>query len=217
MGTELPTDGVTAIDDGDQYNTIGAAKSSSYTLQLQGGKRIYHQEDFYGGINKAEPDNELFIPGHYYIIELKWIDTDVSVYGPDMSFGGDHYINGFCFDTPDEATPISKVGPNSDIMFGIFSTQDVYFIKIGWRFNAEPNGDSSIIVFLENDEMKIIEVIVDHEDSPEKEFVFDAVTRPMYLSDGGKLEFYYNDDFSDSVKRITGEATFWHEPPVVNG
>ena len=217
MGTTIPDDGVTSIDDGVQYEQIGAAQAASFILPLQGGKRIYHLERFFAGIDKDDPDNETLNIDHYYILQLEYIDTEVNVHGPDMALAVDFYTNGFCFDTPDEATPITRIGPYSNIMFGILSTQEVYFVSVGWRFNAEPNGNSSILVFLEDKNKTITDIVVDHEESPEQEFEFNAESRPMYLADGGKLEFYYNDDFSDSVRAISGEARFWYEPPVVNG
>ena len=217
MGNTLPDDGITSIDNGTQYDQIGAAQSASFNLQLEGGKRLYHLEEFYAGVNKVEPSNKVLTPGNYYILELKHIDTDVSIYGPDTSFGINYYNNGYCFTTPDEATPITSMGPFSDIMFGIMSAQEVYFIKIGWRFDAVPNGNSGLSVFLENKDMKITDIILDHEHSPEQAFVFNAETRPFRLEDGGKLEFYYSDDYSDNVSKVSGEATFWYEPPVVNG
>ena len=217
MGDTLPDDGVTSIDDGVQYDQIGAAEAASFNIQLEGGKRLYHFEEFYAGVNKVEPLNKLLTPDNYYILELKYIDTDVSVYGPDTSFNVTYYNNGYCFDVPDEATPIIGIGPFSDIMFGIMSAQEVYFIKIGWRFDATPNGNAGLSVFLEDTNMKITDMVVDHEHSPEKEFTFNAESRPFRLEDGGKLEFYYSDDYSDAITKVSGEATFWYEPPVVNG
>ena len=217
MGATEPESGVTTISSGTQYSQIGEGEDSSFVIPLQGGKRIYHLERFFAGINKSNPNNETINIDNYYILELEYVDTDVTVYGNDTSISVDRYLNGFAFSTPNEAIAITSAGQYANIMFGIFSSQDVYVSSVSWRFNADPNGNSSILVFLEDSNLSITDVIVDHEGSPEKSFVFDSEFRPMLLADGGKLEFYYNDDFTDSVERITGQAIFLYEPPVVNG
>ncbi len=222
MGTTKPVIGVTSIDDGAQYTQMGAALAASYDLSLLGGFRVYHVHQFTAGINKSVPSNELLNIGHYYIFQIEYVDTDVNVYGPDTSFGTQYYNNGFAFTAPDESTAISATtapadSAYSDLMFGIFSAQDVYFTSVTWRFDAAPNGGSAIHVFLESTDMKITDVVVDHEVAPEQEFTTDISLRPMLLEDGGKLEFYYNDDHTDSVSKVIGEAKFLYEPPIVNG
>lgn len=217
MGTTEPVDGITSIDDGTQYDQIGISRSANFDIALEGGKRIYHLEEFFAGINKEFPDNKLININNYYILQLEYIDTDVSVYGPDTSFGVNLYSNGYAFTVPDEATPITQINEFSDLMFAIMSTQPVYFTSIGWRFDAEPNGNSSILVFLRDPNGFVTEVVIDHEESPEQDFQFDAESRPMFLDDGDKLQFLYNDDFTDSVRTISGEARFWYQPPIING
>jgi len=222
MGTTEPVIGATSINDGAQYNQIGAALAASYEMPLLGGFRLYHIHQFTAGINKTVPSNELLNIGNYYIIQLEYIDTDVNVYGPNTSFDTQYYNSGFAFTAPNESTAISapSVPVNSefsDLMFGIFSTQDVYFTSVTWRFDAEPNGNSDIHVFLESSNMIITDIVVDHEISPEQEFTTDLKTRPMFLGDGGNLEFYYNDDHSDGVTIVIGEAKFLYEPPITNG
>lgn len=217
MGTAVPASLTTSIDDGVQYSKIGAALEASYTLSLLGGIRLYHIEEFTCGSEKAIPTNELLNIDHYYIIELKWVDTDVNVYGVDPSFGINYYQNGYAFTAPDEATAITAIGEFNDLMFAILSTQDIFIIKAGWRFNAVPNGDSEISVFLEDNQMKVADVIVDREHSPEESFISDVSSRPQFLVDGGKLEYYYNDDYTDDVAVINVEMQFYYIPPIVNG
>ena len=217
MGTDIPVSTTTSIDSGTQYEKIGAALEASYTLSLLGGIRLYHIEQFTCGAEKSIPTNELLNIDHYYIIELKWIDTDVSVYGTDPSFNINYYQNGYGFTAPDEATPITAIGEFNDLMFAILSTQDIFIVKAAWRFNAAPNGDSEISVFLEDNEMKVADVVVDREHSPEQSFTSDLSARPQFLVDGGKLEYYYNDDFTDDVSKINVEMQFYYIPPVVNG
>lgn len=217
MGTSIPVSSINSIDDGTQYSQIGVAEAASYTLSLLGGVRLYHIEEFTCGANKSIPTNELLNIDHYYILELKWIDTDVSIYGVDQSFTIDYYVNGYAFTAPDEATAIADIGEFSDLMFAVLSTQDIFVIKVGWRFDASPNGDSEITVFLEDTAMKIPDVIVDREHSPEQSFVNDLLPRPSFLEDGGKLEYYYNDDYTDAVSVINVEMQFYYIPPTVNG
>jgi hypothetical protein len=217
MGTTIPVSTVTSIDDGTQYTKIGEAETASYTLSLKGGIRLYHIEEFSAGAKKNIPANELLKVDNYYLIELKWVDTDVSVYGPDSTLSIDYYNNGYAFTAPDEATAITAIGTYSNLMFGILSTQDIYIIKASWRFDAAPNGDSEISVFLEDTDMKVTDVIVDREHSPEQSFTADVSIRPQYLEDGGKLEYYYNDDYTDSVSKINVEMQFLYKPPAVHG
>lgn len=216
MGDTIPVSGVTSIDDGTQYQKIGGS-ASSYILQLQGGKRLYHIHEFFAGVQKHLPDNETLNVGNYYLLELKWIDTDVSIYGADTSFLTNYYSNGFACTVPDESTPITAIGEYSDLMFGIMSAQEVYITDVGWRFDAVPNGNSSIIVFLEDEDMEITDIVIDHEVSPEQEFHEVLSLKPNRLFNGGKLEFYYNDDYSDSVTKLRSEMSFLYVPPIVNG
>ena len=217
MGPTIPEDGVNSIDEGTQYERIGASLASSFTLQLLGGKRLYHMHGFTCGNTKNNPANELINIDNYYILELKYIDTNVSVYGPDTSFAIDYYNSGFAFTVADEATAISAIGQYSDIMFSIFSTQTVYFAGVGWRFDGTPGNVADVSLFVEDAEMKITDIIVDHEEHPEPTFEFDVSARPPCAVDGSKLEMYYNDDGSDDVSEAHLEACFYYEPPIVNG
>lgn len=217
MGVTLPASTVDSINSGTQYTKIGDALEASFTLNLLGGVRLYHIDEFTCGADKSIPTNELLNTDHYYIIEVKWIDTDVNVYGVDTTFGINYYQNGYAFTAPDEATAITQIGEFSDLMFAILSTQDIYITKAGWRFDAPPNGDSEISVFLEDNEMKVSDVIIDREHSPEQSFTSDLSLRPQFLVDGGKLEYYYNDDYTDNVSKVNVEMQYFYIPPVING
>jgi len=217
MGTTKPVSTTNSIDDGTQYTKIGEALSASHILSLDGGKRLYHIDVFLCGQDKSIPTNELLNIDNYYLIELKYVDTDVKVYGPDSSFSYDYYESGYAFTAPDEATAITAIGTYNDIMFGVMSAQDIYILNAGWRFNAEPNGNSQMAVFLEDTNMKVIDVIIDHEHSPEQNFTNDVSIRPMFLPSGGKLEYYYNDDYSDSVATVNTEYQFLFEAKKIHG
>ena len=102
-------------------------------------------------------------------------------------------------------------------MFGIMSRQPVYLLEWGWRFNAAPNGDSEMTMLIEDTGMHVTDVIIDREHSPEISFSGSTRERPMYIKDGGKLEYYYDDDYSDSVTILNTEMTYLYQPPVVHG
>ena len=217
MGASIPVSTTTSIDDGTQYTQIGDAEAASYTLQLKGGKRLYNIHEFHCGADKAVPTTTLLTAGNYYILELKYIDTDTSVYGPNTAYSINYYASGYAFTAPDEATAITAIGTYSDCMFQIFSRQEIYIKKVEWKFNAVPNGLSDISVFLEDTNMGISDIIIDHEEQPAQIEEEDVSDRPMVLEDGGKLEFYYNDDYTDSVSQLQTEMTYYFEPPEANG
>lgn len=217
MGETPPISTINSIDDGNQYMKVGGA-SASYLLPLSGGKRLYHiHQGLELGAFKNEPTNETLNPGNYYIIELKYVDTDINVYGPDTSFAVNYYESGYAFTAPDEATAITATGPYSDIMFFLQSMQDIYITQAEWRFDTAPNGNSDLYVFAEDANMDIVGVIVDHEESPDVQETKNIENRPIYLEDGGKLEFYYNDDFTDSVANIIIEMQYVFQLPETNG
>jgi hypothetical protein len=217
MGSTLPESGVTSIDDGTQYTTINQT-SSSVIVPLIGGKRIYHlHEEFSVGAHKEEPSNQLLTPNNYYILELRYVDTDVSVYGPDTSFEINYYQSGYAFTAATEAAAISAIGTYSDLMFFIQSTQDIYVTQVEWRMDEKPNGDADIFVYMEDTDMNVVGVAVDHEDSPDQQETKDLSKRPVYLEDGGKVEFYYNDDYTDSASYMVAEVGYLFEQPTVNG
>jgi len=61
--------------------------------------------------------------------------------------------------------------------------------------------------------MQITDILIDHEEHPVQTGGFkDVSIRPMFLVDGGKIEFYYSDDFTDSVGHLISTFDFLHEP-----
>jgi len=214
MGTTLPTDGVTSIDDGTQYTQIGSTSVgvSQFDLRLLGGKRLYNMSNFTAGINKNEPSNELLNEGNYYAIVLNYIDTDISVYGPDTSFSTNYYTSGYAFTAPDDATGITAIGQYSDLMFHVFSTQEVYLYEVQWRFDTDPGENAEITVYVEDKDMKITDVIVDVEEDPEIQHTFQFKEAPMQVVDGSKVEWYYSDDHTDAVDELHAHMSFYYEP-----
>ncbi|MCP4143795.1 MAG: hypothetical protein GY752_00770, partial [bacterium] len=114
MGSTMPADGVTSIDDGTQYEKLGdvgitGLQQASVSVDLVGGKRTYHIDKFVAGTALEIPTNELLNIGNYYAITIHYDDTEVNVYGANTSFNNDYYVNGYAFTAPDESTAITKL------------------------------------------------------------------------------------------------------------
>ena len=221
MGTTIPTTAVTSIDDGTQYTKLGDAgisglQEASVILQLIGGKRMYNLDAFVAGVALEIPTNEILIPGNYYALTINYVDTNVSVYGPAVSFATNYYVNGYSFTAPDEATAITKLGTYNDCMFMIFSTQDAYITNIGQIADAEPNGDSLSSMYVEDENMKVTDIGLTGAQG-NKITTIDLISIPMFMSKGSKFEQYYNDDATDSVTTITLGFRYRYIPPTTNG
>lgn len=220
MGTTLPESGITSIDDGTQYTQIGDITSVSpvaeFQIELEGGKRLYHLHDFVCGVALEIPTNEILIEDNYYALVFTYIDTNVTMYGPDPSFGIQYYNNGYAFTAPDNATAITAIGEFNDLMFSIFSTQDVYVIESSARANEEPNGGSSFMSSIEDKNMKTTDVIHSHGLNPPQDGVIDMRSRPVFLPKGGKFNLDYNDDYTDLVTKIFFGMSYAYEPPETN-
>jgi hypothetical protein len=221
MGDTHPIGGTTALDDGTQYEKLGdlgisGAQVSEISVSLLGGFRTYNISDFIAGVALEIPDNELLVPGNYYAITINWVDTDLSVYGPDSSFEINYYENGWAFTTPSEANTMSIVGEFNDLMFAIYSTQDVYVIEFGQVADASPNGGSTVTIYTEDSGMVRQNVLVSGVKGNQVT-VIDLRTRPAFMEKGSKLEQEYNDDFTDDVSGIVIGLRYLFIPPIVNG
>jgi hypothetical protein len=221
MGATLPTGGVTSIDDGTQYTKLGdlgisGTQVAEVEVQLLGGFRVYHIDEFVAGVALEIPTNELLNTDNYYAVTVNYIDTDVDMYGPDTSFNTDYYTNGYAFTAPDEATAITKIGTYSDLMFTVYSTQDVYVNNYGQVANAEPNGISTMDVYIEDSDMKRTDTIITGV-QPTKIVAPDLKSRPMFMEKGSKLECEYNDDLTDSITKISIGFRYYFQPESVHG
>jgi hypothetical protein len=210
MGATIPVDGVTTIASGTPYTQIGAAQTALLSHSLIGGKRLYNIHEFYAGRDVAVPTNELLTIDNYYMVTLNYMDTNVAAYGPNTSYSYNYYNSGFAFTTPNEATAITAIGPYSDLQFLIFSRQDCYVLEAEAKFDNSPGENADISIYMEDPNMKISRVVVPHEEAPERITKEDISARPAFLADGGKIEFYYNDDFSDDVAKVTTEYQFMY-------
>ena len=221
MGTTPPVSGVDSIDDGTQYTTLGDAASgapkAAIRLPLGGGKRLYLVEGFIAGVALEIPDNVLLNQGHYYLLTINYVDTEVNVYGPDSTYSIDYYQSGYAFTAPDEATPITAVGPYNDCMFGIFSTADVYIMLSTARADATPGERSEYYSFVEDENMDITDIIATRGFQPGTAGAVDLSLRPPLLPKGGKYELYYDDDFTDQVSKIIFGMQFAYVKQIAYG
>jgi len=219
MGTTMPVSGTTALDDGTQYTKLGDAgitgkQEASVVIDLYGGKRSYHIDSFVAGCALEVPTNELLNVGHYYALTMHWVNTDVSVYGSNEAWD-DYYENGYAFSSPDAATAITAAGANEDLMFIVYSTQDVYMFEATTIAGGTPNGNSETTLYIEDKNMSRTDVLV----SPIKAVpaVTSRLSRPFFMGKGGKMEQEYNDDITDDVGSINLIMSYYYEPPTVNG
>lgn len=222
MGTDIPVSATTSLDDGAQFTQLGdigfngGDGVSSVDLSLMGGKRLYRANNFVAGVALEIPTNEILIVDHYYAITLHYIDTIVDVYGPDSSFGANYYQNGYAFTAPDTSTPITKLGTNNDLMFGILSTQDAYINTVVKFFDAQPGSNAVEYVLVEDENMSITDLMVGaFQPLQQVQAEFDRA--PVLLPKGGKFEVYFNDDFTDGVSVASVLIGYLYKPLTVNG
>jgi len=219
MGAIIPTSTTTSLTDGTQYEKLGdlgisGLQESSVVIDLLGGKRSYHIDEFVAGVALEIPTNELLIPDNYYAITIHHIDTDVQVYGPNAAWV-DYYNNGYAFNASDEATPIVATGADEDLMFIIFSTQEVYIYEITVVTDGIPNGGSETTVYVEDENMHRTDVLVSGIKAVPA--ITTMLEKPFQMTKGSKFEDEYNDDFTDDVSSINLVFQYYFIPPVVNG
>lgn len=221
MGAALPTTGVTSIDDGTQYILLGdlaeVTPAASYTLALVGGVALYHIHEFVAGVALEIPTNEVLNVDNYYIIAMEYVDTEVSVYGPDPTYVTDYYANGYAFTAPDSATAITQIGTYNDCMFGIFSTADIYIQYSTAEADSVPGSRAQYYAFAEDSSMRITDVVITHGTKTPQMNQIDLSNRPMYVQKGGKFEMYFKDDYSDDVSKVWFGMQYYYAPPTVNG
>jgi hypothetical protein len=220
MGATLPTSGVTALADGTQYTTLGDLGISGnqvgeINVELLGGKRFYHVNEFVAGTAKEIPANVELTVGNYYAVTIHHVDTETTIYGPDQSFGHDYYASGFGFTAPDSATAITALGANQDLSFLVYSSQDAYVTEVSIFLDAAPNGASQTTLYVEDIDMARTDVLI----APVKsvQVATQSLTIPFYMEQGGKFEDEYNDDITDPVKVANLIMQYRFIPPTVNG
>lgn len=219
MGATLPVSGAMALTDGTQYEKLGdlgisGNQVSELEVELLGGKRFYHINDFIAGVAKEIPGNEILNVDNYYALTIHHVDTDITVYGPNHTWV-DYYNNGYGFTTPDEATNITALGSQRDLTFLIYSTQDSYITEMTSFFNAAPNGNSEITLYIEDLNMVRSDVLL----APVKaiQAATQTLTLPFFIQQGGKFEVEYNDDITDSVSSSSLIFQYRFIPPAVHG
>lgn len=217
MGEEMPESGLDAIEDGTQYTELGdrginsGAVSASVTLSLLGGQRKYHIEQFVAGVALEIPGNTLLNTGNYYAIVLRYIDTDVTVYGGDSTFQRQYYPSGYAFTTPDDSTAITAIGEFNHLQFQIFSTQECYLNTLVKSYDGTPGAISSEVILIEDKDMHIAGVILgDHK--PKPAIIAEFKDRVFHFPKGGKFEVNHSDDVTDDTTQITMIIGYIFEP-----
>ncbi len=213
MGASIPVSGVTSIDDGTQYTTLGdlgisGVQVASIDITLRPGINSYHLEDFSAGVAKEIPANVVLTPNNYYIFTLTYVDVNVSVYGPDTSFAIKYYTNGFAFTTPNTATAITAIGAYSDLAFTLEAVaSDSWVSHVEFQAldssgeKVTPHIESRVTVYVENAEMtKDAPIVMDGNGLPS--FVVDLKEKPARVMPGGKVECYYTSAPNDTVDSI---------------
>ncbi len=220
MGSSIPVSTTTSLDDGTQYEKLGdlgisGTQIAEVEVQLEGGFRVYQIDDVIAGVALEIPTNELLTVDNYYALTINYVDTDVDIYGPNTSFSVNYYENGYAFTAPNESTAITAIGTYSDLMFTIYSTQDVYIVNMGQVADATPNGDSRSNVYIEDMEMKRSDTII--VGTPGRIGIdAEMLSRPAFMEKGAKLEEEYNDDFSDSVSKIDIGIRYFYIPAIAH-
>ena len=208
---------------------IGGAVASSLTIPLFGGQHLYHVEGFAAGLAKEIPANTLLTVNNYYAITLHYVDTDISVYGPDTTFAIDYYSSGYAFSTTGEGTDITTIngangsGAYSDLMFAVFSVQDIYVSPTEIDFFdssgvlVAPHADTAVSILLEDETdgngMAILHIDLFH---GLKSSTPAEIKKPVAVLAGGKVEAYISASVDESAVAITFVITYYYIPPTTN-
>lgn len=232
FGTTLPTgDGTedyTSV--GTQYEElgdrgIGGVVEASVNVPLLGGKRKYHIDEFIAGVALEHPDNTPLTVGNYYGLVIKYVDTDVSIFGPNTAFETDYYSSGYAWKAEVADDYIDKIdgavgsGAYSDLMFQIFSSQDVYVVDTAMFASSAPGINSDIAIFAEDSQMRIVDIPASLQKGGfgRTQLSMDLSSRPVFLEEGGKWEAYYNDDPEDGTDTILFSMGYYFIPPTTYG
>ena len=219
MGSTMPINGTTTLLDGTQYHQIGditrTTPVSQLELDLIGGKRLYHIHEFVAGVAQEIFWNEILNKDNYYAIVLNYIDTEVDVYG--TTGFSDYYNSGYSFTVQGNSTPFIQTGAMDDLMFTIFSTQDVYVTESRAYANALPGEDANFMSSVEDNNMITNDIIAVHGVYVPQFGEIDFTDRPKFLPKGGKFNLDYNDDPTDNVETIVFGIKYVYEPPDIWG
>jgi hypothetical protein len=227
MGATIPTSGATSLSDGNKYEELGdrgingGTVSTNVILELVGGKRFYDVYEYIAGTAEEIPSNTKITNNNYYAIVLRYIDTDVTVYGANTNYVTQYYNSGYAFTTPDEATAITQIGTYNDICFGVFCAKTAYLNTLITQYAtsddslASPGADAVEIVNIEDKNMVITDYLVG---ATRPRGVVEAEfkdTRPT-IPKGGKFEVNHTDDSGDNVANVTVFIGYLYEPIETN-
>lgn len=222
------TEDYTAV--GTQYTEIGdrgvgGFVQSSLNVPLFGGKHKYHIDGFIAGTALEIPTNTLLEENAYYALVLKYVDTDVTVFGANTLYEIEYYTEGYAWKTEvadgfvDRIAGAESSGLYSDLMFQIFSAESVYIMSANVLADSAPNGDAQASIFVEDKNMGITGIVstVQRGGMGRTSIPFDLSTHPMMLGEGGKFEVYYDDDPTDDVSKILFGFTYLYRLSRANG
>lgn len=219
MGNTIPVSGVTSISDGTQYAQIGEQDAAEFIVELSGGKKVYALEDF-----NANLDTTIKVPArvpltvnNYYLIELSYIDTETDIVGTDATQLVNQYVKGFACTAPDDVTPLVEIAPNVDLIFMIYSRQEVYMQKFSWHFDSAPGADMVVHGYILGNNFGVTDVLIDHHHRPRKDSFIDYSQHPYRMQDGGSAALIIDDDVLDNVSDVVFTMTYFYEKPTVNG
>ena len=231
LGATLPagdgTEDYTSI--GTQYTELGdrginGALVSSVNVPLHGGKRVYHLEKFIAGVALEIPANTLLTVGNYYSLVIKYVDTNVTLYGPNTTFSINYYTSGYAWKAEVADNLIDKVagaaggGAYSDLSFEIYSTQDVQIIGTSIFKDSASGENAWATINVEDSNMQITEIpsVVQSGGFNRTSLTLDTSLRPLFLEKGGKYEVNYNDDATDDLTKVMFSMSYWFIPPTTN-
>ena len=227
FGTSIPVSATDGLNNATQYTEIGdrgfngGTVETSCIINLEGGKRLYHIKEFVAGTALEIPANTLLTVDNYYAITIHYVDTIVEIYGPNSTYSYQYYNNGYAFTTPNEISVITALGTYNDLMFLIFSTQDIYIYKYAkeiynsaLEFATIKNATESI--YTEGADMEILDIL-ENDKEPEQDTHISYTNNIFFMPKGGKFEIYYNDDYSDDVFEIVLAIGYYFINESING
>jgi len=232
FGTTLPIGGGTEdyTSNGTQYTELGdkgitGVSVSAVNVQLHGGKRTYHLDDFVAGTALEIPTNTILTVGNYYAFVIAYVDTDVTIYGPNTTFAYDYYSNGYAWKAEvadnhiDRIAGASGAGAYSDLAFSIFSTQNIKIIGTYVTHDSAPGESARGTINAEDSNMSIVALpsVFEYGGFGRTTASLETTDRPILLEKGGKYELNYTDDASDSLTKTMFAMRYLFIPPTVNG
>ena len=221
MGTTIPVGGVTTLDSGTQYTTLGdlatESPAASYSLPLTAGKKMYFLDDFTAGVAEEVSTNALLNVGNYYALTLHYVNVNTDVYGPLSTDSIQRYANGFAFSATSTALPITQIGTYNDIMFGILAVDNGFIHKIGIDFDDIPGSNVNASCHVVSSSFDITSVLHSNRKNIAQYNLMDLKEAPSSIPKGSRFVLKYQDDILDSTTKMLLCMCYLHEQFASNG